>query len=163
MGENVGWSGICLHFSLGQWLQPSSIQLWFLGHSYNESSTEELLLCLLHPSRITLCGSERLPQLVILPSLKHPLWLDSNLLCLEDDAEHKTFLCNNIQPHTQTSSLFSLVNGTTAFFLLGSFPASQASGPGVEKGHAGQPPRGHSGCCLVWQKPQDFQSNSLQV
>lgn len=159
----MGWSGVCLHFSLGQWLQPSSIQLWFLGHSYNESPTEELFFSLLHPSCITLCGSERLPQLVMLPSLEHPPWLNSNLLCLRAEAKNKTFLCNNIQSDAQMSSWFVLVNGNMGFFLLGSFPAAEAHGPGVKKGHASQPSCGGSSCCLVWQKPQDFQSNSLQV
>lgn len=162
VGENVGWSGICLHFSLGQWLQPSSFQLWFLGHSYNESPPEGLLLGLLRPSHIALRGSA-FPWLAMLPSVEHPLWLNSNLLCLEGDAEHKTFLCINIitSNHTHKQAVCApWCLAPLVFFLLGSFPASQWSGPGVGKGHIGQSSCLHSGCCHVWQKPQDFQSVS---
>lgn len=82
-------------------------------------------------------------------------------LCSEDDAEHKTFLCSNIQPHAQTSVLFSVGHGTAGFVLPGSF--SQTSAPGVMKGHAGHLSHGHDGYSFVWQKYHDFQLNSFQV
>lgn len=78
-------------------------------------------------------------------------------LCSEDEAEHKTFLCGNIHPHAQTSTLFSLGSDTSAYLLLCS--SSQTSVPGVSKGHS----RGHNGYSLVWQKPRDFQLNNFQV
>lgn len=110
---------------------------------------------------ITLCGSERLPQLVMLPSWEHLLWLNNN--CAQSTLVVSVWAKDlPLQEHqtTQTSTLFSLGNGTSGFLLLCS--SSQTSVPGVSEGHAGHLSPGHHGYSLVWQKPQDFQLNSFQ-